>query len=84
MGKGQTDIYNEKMTDEFAVPPVFCEKFFVLTDYCFHFYPKPVQRGNVNDPNFIENQYVPQLFRPVLIVGKVVANPKFTKIFKFV
>ena len=84
MGKGQTDIYNELMTDEFAVPPVFCEELFILTDYCFHFYPKPVQTGNINDPNFIENQYVPQLFRPVLIVGKVVANPKFTKIFKFV
>lgn len=84
LGEGQLDIYNEDMVDEFSVPPVFCEPLFILTDYCFHFYPKPVQTGNSADPSFVENQYIPSLYRPVLIVGKLVSNPKFTKIFKYV
>lgn len=87
LGKGAVDSYNDDLAFldlDFGIPAVKCEDIFILTDYCFHFYPKPVQKGNTQDPNYIENQFIPQTYRPVLIVGKLVANQKFLGIFKAV
>ena len=84
LGKGAVDSYNDDLAFldlDFGIPAVKCVDIFILTDYCFHFYPKPVQKGNTQDPNYIENQFIPQNYRPVLIVGKLVANQKFLGIF---
>lgn len=87
LGKGAVDSYNDDQHFldpplDFGIPAVKCDDIFILTDYCFHFYPKPVQKGNTQDPVFIENKFIPQTYRPILIVGKLVPNPKFKGIFK--